>query len=381
MTMQVAGLLSLDFFSALILVLIFLSSRYNFDYRSSQQRVFYMMLAISAVNLVAEMTTKLNNQGYIDGVLVQGIVILFLTYPVLAYFWLRYLSQQIFSSGKTPGWWQQVLIVVVILDIAGILASLSTGWFFRFVDGTYQRGPYYYVASFLGLANIVIIEAMLITYRKQIEKQYFNSLFLFPLIPSFCSLVQMRVQGLNLIPCSIVYALLMIYLNLQQRLMDTDFLTGACTRRRLDNYIDEKIMAASKESTFAAIMIDIDDFKLINDRHGHLAGDKALQNTVAILRRCIRNEDFLARYGGDEFCVILDVATQEELDKVLERIRNAVLRYRCRRCDDMIPVQLSMGACLYEPELRLSRREFQEQIDTRMYAEKKIKQDKRMNKK
>lgn len=379
--MQVVELLSLDFFSALVLVLIFLSSRHNFDYRSSQQRIFYMMLVISAVNLVVEMATRLDNQGYIDGILVQAIVILFLTYPVLAYFWLRYLSWQIFPSGKTPGWWQQALIVIVILDIAGILASLSTGWFFQFAGGTYQRGPYYNVASFLGLTNIVITEAMLVTYRKQIEKQYFNSLFIFPLIPSFCSLVQTRFPGLNLIPCSIVYALLMIYLNLQQRLIDTDFLTGACTRRRLDNYIDEKIKAASQEATFAAIMIDIDDFKLINDQYGHLAGDKALQNTAAILRRCIRSEDFLARYGGDEFCVILDVASQEELDKVLERIRTAVAQYRCRRCDDMLPVQLSMGACLYEPELHLSRREFQEQIDTRMYAEKKTKQGKKVNKK
>ena len=371
--MQITDWLSLDVFSLFILLLIFLSSRHNFDYRSPQHRLFYIMLAISAVNLVAELGSRLYRQTGHEGILVPVIVVLFLTYPVLAYFWFRYLSRQIFTDGRAPGRWQQVLILILFLDIAGILASLQTGWFFQFPEGMYQRGPYYGVANFLGLANIVVTEVMLVTYRQRIDKQYFTSLFLFPLIPSLCSLVQKHFWGVSLISCSITFALLMVFLNLQQRLMDTDFLTGACTRRRLDNYIEEKIRTAEPGATFAAIMIDIDDFKQINDQHGHLEGDKALQHTTAILRRCIRNEDFLARYGGDEFCVVLDVASQEELEQVLQRIRTAVAHCRCRRHDDTVPVQLSLGACLYDPEHPVSLREFQAQIDTLMYVDKQRK--------
>jgi diguanylate cyclase (GGDEF)-like protein len=371
--MHIADWLGLNIFSLFIILLIFLSSRHNFDSRSPQHRLFYIMLVLSAVNLGAELGSRLYKQGTQTGILVTAVVVLFLTYPVLAYFWFRYLSWQIFPDGKTPGRWQQVLVLVIFLDMAGIVASLQTGWFFQFPEGLYQRGPYYGVANFLGLANIIITEVMLVTYRQRIEKQYFTSLFLFPLIPSLCSLVQKYFWGLSLISCSIAFVLLMIYLNLQQRLMDTDFLTGVCTRRRLDNYIEEKIRTAEPGATFAAIMIDIDDFKQINDQHGHLEGDKALQHTTAILRRCIRNEDFLARYGGDEFCVVLDVTSQAELDQVLQRIRSEVSHYQCRRHDDVVPVRLSLGACLYDPEHPVSLQEFQQQIDTLMYVDKQKK--------
>ncbi|HRZ66218.1 MAG TPA: GGDEF domain-containing protein, partial [Spirochaetia bacterium] len=68
-------------------------------------------------------------------------------------------------------------------------------------------------------------------------------------------------------------------------------------------------------------MVDLDDFKSINDRLGHEAGDRALEDAAAILRASVRAEDLVTRFGGDEFVVLLPNATEESLAEIAGRIR------------------------------------------------------------
>ncbi len=105
----------------------------------------------------------------------------------------------------------------------------------------------------------------------------------------------------------------------------TDGLTKAYNREAFDSYI-RKIVDRNtiKQSPFSLLMLDIDDFKKINDTYGHQIGDRVL---VALVKKCtefIRDEDFLARYGGEEFVIVLPGASLRNALKKAQRLRKAI---------------------------------------------------------
>ena len=105
----------------------------------------------------------------------------------------------------------------------------------------------------------------------------------------------------------------------------TDGLTKAYNREAFDSYIRKIVDQNSiKSSPFSLLMLDIDDFKKINDGYGHQIGDRVL---VALVKKCtefIRDEDFLARYGGEEFVIVLPGASLRNALKKAQRIRKAI---------------------------------------------------------
>jgi two-component system chemotaxis response regulator CheY len=104
-----------------------------------------------------------------------------------------------------------------------------------------------------------------------------------------------------------------------------DALTGLPNRRALCDHARAEISRAVRERTsLGLIMVDLDDFKSINDRFGHAAGDEALRRVAGVLQESRRAYDFTGRWGGDEFLVILPGATADQAGRVAERIRAAI---------------------------------------------------------
>lgn len=108
-----------------------------------------------------------------------------------------------------------------------------------------------------------------------------------------------------------------------------DALTGVFNRRYLEDLINNRTPALVPNSSVGALMVDVDNFKLFNDRGGHAAGDRCLQAIATALRETLRsNNDVLARYGGEEFAVILPDADLDEALAVADRLRLAVIALR-----------------------------------------------------
>ncbi len=106
----------------------------------------------------------------------------------------------------------------------------------------------------------------------------------------------------------------------------TDFLTGWHNRRYLQARLMEELAKARRQGTsLVCLLIDLDRFKEINDEHGHLAGDVALREVALRVDAQVRSSDAAARYGGDEFVVLLPDATLEQARSLAERIREAVV--------------------------------------------------------
>jgi diguanylate cyclase (GGDEF)-like protein len=108
----------------------------------------------------------------------------------------------------------------------------------------------------------------------------------------------------------------------------TDHLTGAYTRRHLDEVLMSEISRASRSGNgFAVILCDLDRFKSVNDQFGHRAGDKLMIQTVALIKKTVRKIDVLGRWGGEEFIIVLPeigdlagaVAAAEKLRHAIER--------------------------------------------------------------
>ena len=106
----------------------------------------------------------------------------------------------------------------------------------------------------------------------------------------------------------------------------TDHLTGISNRKAFDIALEDRIHAArTKQSTFSILIADIDYFKDVNDNYGHLIGDKVLRFVASTIKRCIKGKDVAARFGGEEFAVILDDTDAAGAYTVAEQIRQAVL--------------------------------------------------------
>ena len=105
----------------------------------------------------------------------------------------------------------------------------------------------------------------------------------------------------------------------------TDALTGLYNHRRFHELLTETLSGErADESEVALLFCDIDHFKQLNDRFGHLVGDDVLRRVSRILASSIRRGDVAARYGGDEFCVLLRGAGIDEALEVAERVRERV---------------------------------------------------------
>jgi diguanylate cyclase (GGDEF)-like protein len=121
------------------------------------------------------------------------------------------------------------------------------------------------------------------------------------------------------------------YYNLIEQMKElsiTDPLTGLFNRRFLkERFIEEIHRSERYDSIFSLAILDIDDFKLFNDTEGHLAGDNVLKDLANVARRCIRINDILSRFGGEEFAVLMPQTNKEEAFLVAERIRRSIKEY------------------------------------------------------
>jgi diguanylate cyclase (GGDEF)-like protein len=108
-------------------------------------------------------------------------------------------------------------------------------------------------------------------------------------------------------------------------LANVDGLTGLYVRRYFDLRVQEEIERARRFGTsFALVMLDLDDFKRLNDTHGHLVGDRALREVAALAQRQLRGVDLAARYGGEELAFLLPRTSLADAHAVAERIRAAI---------------------------------------------------------
>ena len=123
-----------------------------------------------------------------------------------------------------------------------------------------------------------------------------------------------------------------------------DFMTGAYNRRYFFESGNNIFLKAKRKKTpLAVAMIDIDKFKIINDTYGHDVGDVAIKEIKRILDDNLRVSDLMARFGGEEFCIILEDITEEDTRKLFEQIRLAFEKNEININGTIITYTVSFG--------------------------------------
>ena len=108
------------------------------------------------------------------------------------------------------------------------------------------------------------------------------------------------------------------------KLAVTDPLTGTFNRRTFLELAEKEIARARRsKEPLSLVLFDLDHFKAVNDKYGHLAGDQVLKRFVEVAKMCLRQEDLLVRYGGEEFCLLLPQTDSADAAALAERIRGA----------------------------------------------------------
>ncbi|WP_017223059.1 GGDEF domain-containing protein [Moritella dasanensis] len=165
-------------------------------------------------------------------------------------------------------------------------------------------------------------------------------------------------------------------LEAQQHKLYLDSLTQVYNRTALDERFKLEFKRWQRYQTNTTVaMIDIDHFKNINDSFGHIAGDKALKIVARALQKSIKDKDFIARFGGEEFVVLLADLEPHEIPAILDQLRNTIKNIPFRFKGEQVSISISIGATQFSADDNDAVEPF-ERADKALYEAKSSGRDK-----
>ena len=332
------------------------------------------MLTVTMLMLLVDVLARFDgNPGTIYSIFNYfGNLLTFMINLFLPSLWLLYVHLQVYRKTNKIKKLIYLLMAINGINIVFVIISQFYGWFY-YIDSNniYHRGKLFWIPVSITIGLILSTLILTLVNRKNIEKRHYFSLVFFPVPPFICVILQVAFYGASLALNSVAISLLIVFLNIQNRTMYTDYLTGVYNRNKLETHMREKINASTENKTFSAILIDLDNFKSINDTFGHNMGDCALGASVSLLKNCLKPTDFIARFGGDEFCAILDISNKVELEAIICKIRTCIEEYN-KQGTQPYTLGFSMGYAVYDYHSHMTSEEFQKQIDILMYEHKRI---------
>lgn len=344
------------------------------DQNSRRFRVVVLLYVFTILGIILDTLYRLDYGGLINlpsyafaGVITATYVCL----PVVWGLWYLYISHTLYLK-EIPRAYNIVVAATLLLNLALSLISLipGTNIYFTIVDGVYARGKLFFVQTIIFLLFLALTICFYTRFFKTFGK---SERFTFLLIITTLILALVGHLLKNLIPFMVmnnVFNYMILAMNVQYIHASTDFLTGLANRRSLSNHLHSRMTGTGKTSSFSIIMFDLDNFKMINDTLGHDAGDDALRQFARFLRHHCDNVDFVARFGGDEFIIVLDSMSPAELKKRVAVIREQFSEYEGNKVGNFKLV-FSAGYFIHNKDLKISTGELIRIIDERMFRDKR----------
>lgn len=151
----------------------------------------------------------------------------------------------------------------------------------------------------------------------------------------------------------------------------TDDLTGLFNHRHILVQVNKEVERSRRyHRRLSGMMIDIDDFKSVNDLYGHLTGDSVIREMAELIGRCVRNVDIIGRFGGDEFLVILPEADEAASAIVSNRLLTEIRKHPFKIGRDTIELTASIGVFTVSDPKDFDKLSFVDRIDQAMFTAK-----------
>lgn len=254
-----------------------------------------------------------------------------------------------------------------------ILSSPWTGWIFSLSrDNIYHGGRCHAMQMLIAFVYLFWAAILALVAVKRTEKRYLRSEYLtlasFIILPLAGGIVQGKIHGFPLIWVGTAISILIVFVNTQNQQITKDGLTGINNRRYLNCYLDTRLNNKRRKKKLFFILMDIDSFKEINDTYGHIEGDVAIIRIAGILKEvCCGSNDFLARYGGDEFAIVCERDDCQEVENLVQEIAS-IVTFSNEAGDMKYDVWLSIGYAEYGEAGIVNQDQLISMADKRLYT-------------
>ena len=371
--MQVFLYIEVNVLAMAILFLIYFNIRHRTEKYSTDQKLFLHLLYSNAFILVLDSLMWMldgKTDFWVRPVYTAVTVIYYILSTLICSIWAFYADYQIYwDQRRFKKLFVPMLIPVLVNTVLAIMSIFGNYTFYIDENNIYHRGNLSYVMMSMSFLLLTYTLTMIILKRKRIHHRDFIPMVVFAFPPFIGGIIQCFFYSVSLVWVCMAFSILVVFTNLQNNELSTDHLTGLYNRRQLDSYLRELEQKGISDKLFAGIMIDLDCFKQINDQYGHSAGDQALAYVADLLKSSFRRDDFIARYGGDEFIVILQVENHENLQNTILRLKQNVANFNQEK---IVPysINLSIGVDYFDCQSGMSISQFLSLIDNLMYNDK-----------
>lgn len=343
-------------------------SQRNFSFAIDAEIVFF--LSDTAAVMMLNGLLPFSRSG-----MMAAKTVYFFSTALMCYCWFVYFEHM--QGSPTVRNRRTVLLFSCLVWVMGILLLLNlfTGILF-YVDeaGVYRRGPLFILQYVLAYSYVFAAcgHALVGCFQKKnlAKRRLLVSLALFPVAPAGAGILQFIYPQLPVACAALSFATLILYQNWLDDMISIDPLTHLNNRKQL-HFSYEQWQRRDSAAPLYLLLIDANKFKSINDTYGHIQGDAALERIADALRSAcgeLRYRANLARYGGDEFVVLVRADSEQEIAQLRERI-DRVLAELNKAAD--APYELSVSIGVAAAEKGKSLKTLIAQADTVLYEEKK----------
>jgi diguanylate cyclase (GGDEF)-like protein len=367
--------IDINLFTAFYLVIVIYLAYHRLDHEDAFNRLFFRGGAVVLTMTIFEAITCILNHNpspWMRGLSTVLHICLFAVAPLITYYWYM-LADTLTRNGNVRDMRMKwpYLIPVFVVALITLLSPLFGLVFYISADGAYHRGVLFPIELIVSYGYLVAGFLMILKRRRKIMGLDFRFLTLFCLMPMVGGIIQGLIYGVLLMWAGSICALTILYMYLQERMVQTDYLTGAWTRPSFEYYLSQRLHAHDNQP-FGVVYVDIDNLKHINDQFGHAEGDEAIRAATSAIKSVLRKGDVIARLGGDEFCVLLNLQTDADLNAVLGRIEGVISSYN-QRAAKPYALSLSLGARVFESTGAEQADDIISRVDALMYANKRAK--------
>lgn len=331
--------------------------------------IFYTIILLLAFNVVIHISYLFNT---LHRLTVLFVVLSSIIVPLISVFWLFFVYS--FTKCKFKSLILNIIALIILLANLGFsIFSIIPGYnlYFDFSETYPQIGPYFFIYGIFTLIPFVISLIIILAQWRSIKPaNHPEIMFLINFLPFMGIVSQTIIGDFTILITSLILTFIITALGLQHLFAVTDYLTGLYNRRQLIQKLNEKIKRMNKDTCIGGYMIDLDNFKALNDEKGHNAGDAALREFADILLNLMNKGDFVSRFGGDEFVVIRPLKDPSELKDYKHQLIEAIKEYNALPTT-AVPITLSIGCHAFCKGQNCIAEEFLEIIDDAMYENKK----------